>query len=154
MTFSVLGFCIWWYELNYDISLVISTNKDKMRFPLQWSDVVSHLATRCLWGYIWPKVSMTRSLTKCQPDLKPDLWVGGTCDPYYFYTHLKLWRLISLLIMIFFTYFLSGNAWYRFWVKWHGKADKPHRQRRNFIEMLQNYFWITFHSLSPQFFST
>ena len=29
-----------------------------------------------LGGYIWPKVSMTQRLTKCQPDPKPDLWVG------------------------------------------------------------------------------
>ena len=35
--------------------------------------VVIHLATRCLCqGYIWPKVSLTWSLPKCQPYLMPD----------------------------------------------------------------------------------
>ena len=45
-----------------------------------WPTVVSHLATRCLclMGYIWPKVSLTLSLTKCQPDLKPH---PGGCWP-------------------------------------------------------------------------
>ena len=47
---------------------------------LTWSEVISHLDTRCLClGEIWPKVSLTRSLTKCQPDPKPD--PGGDIWP-------------------------------------------------------------------------
>ena len=82
-------------------------------------------------------------LTKCQHDQKPDqmstwpkawsIGIGGTCDVYYFYTHLKLWRLISLFILLFFLHiFLFGNAWNRLWVKWHGMADEPHPRGKEF----------------------
>ena len=126
--------------------------KTKWGFSLQWPDMVSHLATRCLggtsdqmsaWQEAWPNVNLTQSLIFGWRDM---------CDVYYFYTHLKLWRLISLFILLFFYTFLSGNIWNRLWVKWHGMADEPHPQGRNFIAMLQKYFWSTFHSLSPQIF--
>ena len=49
--------------------------------------------------------------------------------PYHLYTNLKLWRPISLLILILFTCVLSENAWNRKWVKWHGMADKTPKMR-------------------------
>ena len=36
-----------------------------------WPEVVPLLTTGCCyWGYIWPQVSLTQRLTKCQADLK------------------------------------------------------------------------------------
>ena len=127
----------------------------KWGFSLQWPDMVSHLATRCLggtsdhmsaWPEAWPHVNLTQSLI---------FGWRGICDVYYFFTHLQLWRLIYLFILLFFTYFLSGNAWPRLWVKWHGMTDVPHPQGRHFIAMLQNIFLknISF-SIPPQTFST
>ena len=153
MTFSVLGFfCIGWYELKYNLNLVISTNKDKIRFSTAVTWYGISLGHKMSWG---------KHLTTGQHDQKPDqistwpkAWSlgGGTCDPYYFYIQLKLWRLISLSILIFFTYVLSRNAWNRLLVKWNGMADEPYPQGRNFIDMLQKYFLSTFYSLPLQLF--
>ena len=46
---------------------------------------------------------------------------------------------ISLLILILFTYLVSGNAWIRQWAKLHDMTDK-HPWGTNLIEMHQNYF--------------
>ena len=117
--------------------------------------MVSPLATRCLGGHLttyqhdqWPgpHVNLTQSLI-CG-------WMG-ICDVYYFYTHLKLWRLIYLFILLyFFTYFFIWDVWPRLWVKQHGMADEPYPQGRHFIEMLQNIFlkYISF-SIPPIFFN-
>ena len=54
-----------------DPNLTCGGSSDQMS---TWPAVVSYLATKCLcWGYLWPKVSLTQSLTKGQPDLKSDL---------------------------------------------------------------------------------
>ena len=105
--FQFYFFCIGWYEFKHDFNLVISTNNDKMRLftAMTWYGITH--GHQMSWGYIRPNVSMTRNLTKCQPGPKPDLLVEGYmwC---LFYTHLKRWRLISLFILLFFTYFCLG----------------------------------------------
>ena len=145
--FQFYVFCMGWYEFKYDFNLVISTNNDKMRFftAVAWHGIT--LGHQMSGGYIWPNVSMTRNLTKCQPDPEPDLWVEGYMWCLLFlYTFETLEADISLHIVIFLHIVLSGNAWHRLLVKWHGMADEPHPQGRYFIEMLQNIFfkYITF----------
>ena len=68
-------------------------------------------------------------LTKCHISVLADSWKAIDSNlrftfPYHCYTNLILKRLISLLILISFTYLLYGNAWNIYWVKWHGMADE------------------------------
>ena len=104
------------------------------------------------WGYIWPNVSMTRSLTKCQPDPKPDLWVEG-CMWYllFLYTFETLEADISLHVVIF-TYFCLEMLGIEF--GWSGMAWQmiPTPSEGISLKYSKTYFWSTFHSLSPLFF--
>ena len=60
-------------------------------------------------GYIWPNVSMTRNLTKSQPDPKPDLWEDGYMWCLLFlYTFESLEADIALHIVIFYIFFCLG----------------------------------------------
>ena len=126
----------------------------KWGFSLQWPDMVSHLTTRCLgetsdhmsaWPEAWPHVNLTQSLIF--------RW-RGICDVYYFYTHLKLWRLIYLFILLFFWHIFclgmlgldcgwSDMAW---------QMSPTPREGISF-KCSKTYFWSTYHSLSlPRFF--
>ena len=102
----------------------------KWGFSMQWPDMVSPLVTRFL-GDIWPNVSMTRSLSTCQPNSKPDLWVEGYMWCLLFlYTFETLETDISLHIAIFLHIFVweclaeivGKVTWYGKWAPLPGKA--------------------------------
>ena len=78
---------------------------------------VTHLTTICLCqGYIWPKVSLTQCLTKCQPDLKPHL--GGTSHQRSAWLNVNLiWSLIEgvHLTKISLTQSVIWSTWLEAW---------------------------------------
>ena len=109
------------------------------------------MVTRCLggtcdhmsaWPEVWPHVNLTQSLI---------FGWRGTSDVYYFYTHLKLWRLIYLFILLFFYIFFvwgmlgldcgwSDMVW----------QMSPAPMEGISLKCSKTYFWSTFHSLSTQ----
>ena len=101
-----------------------------------------------IWYHTWPPDVWEVHLTKCQHDQKPDqmstwskAWSLGGGVNVISIISIHIWNFGGwyLISYCFFLHiFLSGKAWHRLWMKWHGLADEPHPQGRYFIEMLQN----------------
>ena len=105
------------------------------------------------WGDIWPNGSMTRSLTKCQPDPKPDLWVEGYMWCLLFlYTFETLEAEISLHIVTFLHIYCLGMLGID--CGWSDMAWQMSPTPREGISLKcsKTYFWSTFHSSSLQIF--
>ena len=87
-----------------------------------WPAVVSYLARRCLcWGeYVWPKVSLTQSLTKCQP--VPKFYPVGYIWPKASLTWSLTWRGLCLTrcqpdLKLFHPCPQDVSAWWYVWPK-------------------------------------
>ena len=95
------------------------------------------------WLAVWSNVNLTQSMI---------FGWRGSCGVYYFYTHLKLWRLISLFILLLFTYFCLGMLGIDCW--WSNMACQMSPTPREGISLKCSkiYFWRTFSMYPPNIF--
>ena len=154
MTFSVLCFLhrmIWlqtWLSYSH-------LNKS-------WQNEVFH-CNDLIWYHIWPIDVLVGSSN--QMSAWPEAWPNvnltqnlifgwrGTCDVYYFYTHLELCRLIYLFILLFFTCFSLGVLGIAF-----GWSDmtwqiSPTCMKGISLKCSKTYFAVHFILYPPTFFN-